>query len=176
MSGEDADKCKQTATSNSKVCFTAKTGMNVPMTEDRNCARYLELFVTNEIGGLIVSKTNRYAEQFLAWHTLSQKKWKELTLEELNVFLTIIKNQKFLCIGRKEQFYKSQSLQTPQVRTVEYCCALFHASKFTVRSLLYRNMITTTSMCLSCHCFVNFEGTFSAPEHPDLGTHHGAKQ
>lgn len=67
----------------------AKTGMNIPMTEDRNCVRHLELFITNEIGGLIVSKINHYTEQFLAWHTFSQETWKELT-EKLNVFLAII--------------------------------------------------------------------------------------
>lgn len=101
------------------------------MTEDRNCAWYLELFITNKIAGLIVHESNCYAKQFLTRQHLSQVKWKELKLEELNVFLAIIIAQgrgTFYVFVEKSDSSNS-NLHRP--RTVCEDSALFDALKFT---------------------------------------------
>ncbi|KAH9366863.1 hypothetical protein HPB48_009873 [Haemaphysalis longicornis] len=54
----------------------------------------------------IARETNRYAEQFVARHNLSQVVWKELTLKEQSVFFAIIilqvivqKREISVCLG-----------------------------------------------------------------------------
>lgn len=76
--------------------FTANAGLQVPnLPDDATPLDFLKLFFTDDFWQLVVSETNRYAEQYLEQHgdTLPQhaiaRSWRPVTVPEMKVFMSL---------------------------------------------------------------------------------------
>ena len=67
-------------------------------------------FFDNEIIGLMISETNKYAEQFLASHQLQRsarmRRWTDMTTTEMEKFLGIILVAGLIQLSRMEDYWK----------------------------------------------------------------------
>ena len=75
--------------------FTAQTGMNVELPENATPYDFVKLFFTEELWTLLVTETNRFAQQYLAQHgatlpTHSRlRKWVPTTVPEMKIFMAL---------------------------------------------------------------------------------------
>ena len=72
--------------------FNEIEGLNVRMPQNATCLDYLQLDLTDEILTLIVSETNRFAEQFFekTQSTSYTNLWEPVELAEIKIFLGLV--------------------------------------------------------------------------------------
>lgn len=77
-----------------KLQFTGQTGLNILIPDNFCELDYFELIFSQDLLQHIVTETNRYANDYIASADLAVnsrvKKWKDMTIEELNVFFALV--------------------------------------------------------------------------------------
>lgn len=92
--------------------FTEPTGLLKQPVGDRP-VDYFNLLVTDDFYNLIVTETNKYAEQVFLESGLEQARitqWKPLTKEELRVFIGLFLHTGTIIINRMQDYWKKHRL------------------------------------------------------------------
>lgn len=97
-----------------KLAFTGKCGLQTELLANITPIELFEHFFDRDIIMLMVSETNRYAQQYISRQQLSQharmKKWKEVTEDDMRKFIGIILLTGLIKLPRLEDYWKKDPL------------------------------------------------------------------
>lgn len=97
-----------------QIPFTGNEGFLVPIPDENEPAKFFTLLMDNVFLDFIVRETNHYALRFFCGNTTMPQsrihRWKDLTVDELKVFLALLFHTGHIQLSRLEDYWRTDDM------------------------------------------------------------------